>query len=70
MLSTLNIDDSLMQKAMELAEVDNPETVVQLALTELIERRQRSNLFDLAGKIQFCEDFDHKAQRELKRVVD
>lgn len=70
MQSTIDIDDSLMRKAMDLAQIDDPEELIKLALTELVERRHQAGLFGLVGKVRFRDDFDHKADRELKRVPD
>jgi Arc/MetJ family transcription regulator len=44
--------------------------LVRLALEELIRARKKKNLFDLAGKLELREDFDHKALRELRRGSD
>ena len=61
MQSTIDIDDSLVREAMDLAQVNDPEELIRIALTELIERRHREDLFGLVGKVRFRDDFDHKA---------
>jgi hypothetical protein len=35
-------------------------------LRELVERRRRRNLLDLAGKLELRADFDHKKARKLR----
>jgi hypothetical protein len=44
--------------------------LVSLALKELVRSRRKKNLLDLAGQIQFTEDFDHKALRETRHAAD
>ncbi|GEM_PF-6074427 len=34
--------------------------------TALMRSRTQKKLFDLAGKMQFCDDFNHKQIRELR----
>jgi hypothetical protein len=43
---------------------------MNLALQEFVSARRKKNLFDLAGQIQFTEDFDHKALRETRHAAD
>jgi hypothetical protein len=43
---------------------------MNLALKELVSSRRKKNLLDLAGQIQFTEDFDHKAMRETHHAAD
>ena len=42
---------------------------MNLALQELVHSRRKKNLLDLAGQIQFTEDFDYKAIRENHHAV-
>jgi len=56
----LKLDGGLLQKAMELAEVDSEQDVVEIALNELIERRSRKNLLDLKGSIEFSDGYGTK----------
>ncbi|NOU20555.1 MAG: hypothetical protein HOO93_01980 [Methyloglobulus sp.] len=44
--------------------------MIDLALRELIRSRRKKNLFDLAGKIQFADDYDHKQLLELRHDSD
>lgn len=46
------------------------EELVTLALQELVRSRRKKNLLDLAGQIQFTEDFDHKDLRETRHAAD
>jgi Arc/MetJ family transcription regulator len=67
---TLNLDESLLNEALELTNLSTQEELVSLALKELVRSRRKKNLLDLAGQIQFAEDFDHKALRETRHAAD
>ena len=61
---TLNLDEALLNEALQLTNLATQEELIKLALQELVRSRRKKNLFDLAGQIQFVPDFDHKALRE------
>jgi hypothetical protein len=44
--------------------------LVRLAILELVRARKRKSLLDLAGQIDFREDFDHKQARDLRDGSD
>lgn len=67
---TLNLDETLVNEALQLTHVATQEELITLALQELGRSRRRKNLLDLAGKIQFATDFDYKALRETRHVAD
>lgn len=67
---TLNLDEALLDEALHLTNLTNQEELVNFALRELVRSRRKKNLLDLAGKIQFTEDFDHKALRETGYAAD
>lgn len=67
---TLNLDEALLEEALQLTKFTTQEELMNLALQELVKSRRKKNLFDLAGQIQFTEDFDYKAMRENHHVVD
>jgi Arc/MetJ family transcription regulator len=67
---TLNLDETLITEALQLTQVADQEELLNLALRELISSRRKKNLLDLAGQIQFVPDFDHKALRANRHVVD
>lgn len=67
---TLNLDESLLNEALELTNLSTQEELVSFALEELVRSRRKKNLLDLAGQIQFTEDFDHKALRETRHAAD
>jgi Arc/MetJ family transcription regulator len=67
---TLNLDESLLNEALQLTNLLTQEELVNLALQELVRSRRKKNLLDLAGKIQFIEGFDHKVLRETRHAAD
>lgn len=66
MRTNIVLDDALVHRAMELTGARTKREVVHRALSDLVERRTRKNLLDLAGAVDFVPDFDHKALRELR----
>ncbi len=67
---TLNLDEALINEALQLTKLTTQEELLNLALRELVQSRRKKNLLDLAGQIQFTEDFDHKALRETRHAAD
>jgi Arc/MetJ family transcription regulator len=67
---TLNLDESLLAEALQLTKFTTQEELINLALQELVRSRRKKNLLDLAGQIQFTEDFDYKAMRETHHAAD
>lgn len=70
MQTTLNLDESLLNEALHLTNLTDQEELVNLALRELVRSRRKKNLLDLAGQIQFTEDFDHKGLRKTRHAAD
>lgn len=66
MRTNIVLDDALVARAMDLTGARTKREVVHRALSDLVERRTRKNLLDLAGEVDFASDFDHKALRELR----
>jgi Arc/MetJ family transcription regulator len=64
----LNLDETLLNEALQLTNLANQEELVNLALQELVRSRRKKNLLDLAGQIQFAPDFDYKALRETRHA--
>lgn len=67
---TLELDETLLNEALQLTNLCTQEELIKLALQELIQSRRKKNLLDLAGQIQFAPDFDYKALRERFHVAD
>jgi Arc/MetJ family transcription regulator len=67
---TINLDEFLLAEDLQLTKLTAQEELVNLALQELVKSRRKKKLLDLAGQIQFTEDFDHKAMRETRHAAD
>ena len=70
MRTNIVIDDELVARAFALTGLRTKRELVDTALRELIRQRSKRNLFDLAGKIDFDPDFDHKEMRRLRDGSD
>jgi len=53
----------LLQEALAFDEQTTPDTVVETALREYIQRRKRLKVLDLFGTIDYDPDHDYKQQR-------
>ena len=63
-------DDELVQQGLALTGMRTRRELVHLALSELVRRRRRKDLPDLAGKVKLRPDFDHKAMRRVRGGPD
>lgn len=63
MRTNIVLDDHLVQEAFRHSQVKTKKDLVHLALTEFVENRRRRDIRELRGKIQFRDDYDHKALR-------
>jgi Arc/MetJ family transcription regulator len=70
MRTNIVLDETLVQEATTLTGVRTKRELIDLALRELIRSRRKLNMFDLAGKIQLTDDYDHKQLRELRHDSD
>ena len=60
----IDIDNDLLDRATQLSETSNPSHIIETALREYIERRQRLQIVELFGTIDYDETFDYKTQRQ------
>ena len=67
MRTTIDLDDELVEKGLHLTDARTTEELIHRARREVVERHARKDLTDLAGRIEFSEDFDHKRHRRLAR---
>jgi hypothetical protein len=66
----LNLDETLLNEALQLTNLTTQEELIRFALQELVRSRRKKNLLDLAGQIEFAPDFDYKAMRETRHVAN
>jgi Arc/MetJ family transcription regulator len=58
MRTNVDVNDELVQKAMEISRLATKEAVVELALQQYIERQARQNLLSLFGKVNWEGDLE------------
>jgi Arc/MetJ family transcription regulator len=66
MTTNLDIDQALLEKAVELSGKRSKKDAVTMALEEFIARRSQKGLIELFGKIDWDPDYDYKAERSRK----
>ncbi len=63
MSTNLALDDSLLNEALEIGHLRTKKDTVTLALKEFIAKRKQFKILELAGSIEYDENFDYKAMR-------
>jgi Arc/MetJ family transcription regulator len=66
MRTNIVLDDDLVKEAFKYTGARTKKELIHLALQELVENKQRLNLLDLEGEIEFDADYDYKGLREGK----
>ena len=66
MRTNIVLDDELVEEAFALTGVRTKRELVKLALEELIRRRRKRDLTELAGRVQLRDDYDYKALRRTR----
>jgi len=61
------LNDELVEEAFSLTGVRTKRELIDLALQELVRIRRKKDLTELAGRVHFRDDFDHKAVRSMSR---
>jgi Arc/MetJ family transcription regulator len=67
MEAKIAIDDNLLQDALSVSGLQTKEELINEALREYIKVKKRKDLTELAGRIDFYQDFNHKKMREMKK---
>ena len=70
MRTNIVLDDELIRQAFALTDIRTKRELVHLALSELVRRRRKKELLDLAGKVKLRPDFGHKAMRRIRDAPD
>jgi Arc/MetJ family transcription regulator len=64
MRTNVVIDDEMLKKAFRYSKARTKKELIHEALKEFIDSKQRLNLRDLRGKIEFRADYDYKRLRK------
>jgi Arc/MetJ family transcription regulator len=67
MPTNLAIDDALIEEAKRIGHHRTKRDAVTAALLEYIRYRKRLELIEMAGTVDYFEDYDYKALRERRR---
>jgi Arc/MetJ family transcription regulator len=70
MRTQLVLDDELVNQALNLTGINNKRELINLALKELVQNRQKKDLFQLAGQLELDKDYDYKAARVIRHDFD
>jgi Arc/MetJ family transcription regulator len=66
MTANLEVDENLIQEALELGNQLTKRAVVEEALREYVQRRKQLKIFELFGTIEYDNDYDYNQQRDRK----
>ena len=66
MRTNIVLDEKLVKEAFAVSELRTKKDLIHEALRVFIRLKKRKDLSELAGKIDFSDDFDHKALRKLR----
>jgi Arc/MetJ family transcription regulator len=69
METRLSVDAELVQRALAVSGHRTKRAVLAQALREFIARRSQKRLLELAGKLEWDDSFDYKAERSRNPVI-
>jgi Arc/MetJ family transcription regulator len=67
MRTNIDIDDALLKEAFSFSNAKTKKDLIHEALVEFIRLKKRKDLTELAGRIRFSQNYDHKKLRTLRR---
>lgn len=70
MRTNIVLNDDLVKEATMLTGITTKRELVEVALRELIHSKKKKDLFELAGQIDFDDDYDYKSNRQLRSVAE
>jgi len=66
MRTKIVIDEKLLREAFSVSEAKTKKDLIHEALRVLISFKKRQDLTELAGKIEFSEDYNYKTMRKVR----
>lgn len=66
MATNIQLDEELIKEAVSLGKHPSKRAAVESALREYVRRRKQMEIFELAGKIEYFEDYDYKEGRRKR----
>ena len=70
MRTNIELDDQLVEQAFALTGIRTKKELVNFALAELVKSHSPKDLLDLAGQIEFTENFSTDTVRNNRYVID
>jgi Arc/MetJ family transcription regulator len=70
MKTNIDLDNRLIEQAFALTGLRTKKEVVNFALAELVKKGEKKDLLDLAGEIEFVENFNTDTVRNNRYVID
>jgi Arc/MetJ family transcription regulator len=67
MPTNLALDDKLIEEARKAGKHKTKKDAVNAALQEYVQRRKQREILALAGRVEYWDDYDHKALRRGRR---
>ena len=64
MATNLALDDALIREAVQLGHHRTKKAAVTAALKEYVKSRQRLAILEWVGRVEYYDDYDHKALRK------
>jgi len=66
MHTNIDIDETLLKEALELAHCKTKREAVNMALSEFVRWRKQQRIIELFGTVDFDPEFDYKAARRAR----
>ncbi len=70
MRTNIELDPRLVEQAFAVTGLRTKKELVNFALAELVKAKQKKNLLELAGEIEFTEGFSTDVIRKNRYVID
>ena len=70
MRTNIDLDEQLLEQAFSITGLRTKKELINFALAELVRKNQPKDLLDLAGEIEFVEDFSTDTARQNRYVID
>lgn len=67
MATNLGLDDNIIKAVVEIGGFSSKREAVMAALIEYLRRRKQRRIIGLFGKVDFRDNWDHKAERRRAR---
>lgn len=69
MRTNIDLDETLLEEAFTITGLRTKKELVNFALAELVKNNAKKDLLDLAGEIEFSEDFNLDRVRQNRYVA-